>query len=86
MDTITARHCPLAAGKRLCTVPNVLKAIAVIYALSTVTHACRFLELVYHPVTLTSRDDPASDVIGCYDTQAPLVAAYSSVYYNTYYW
>ena len=80
--------CRAVDARRCCTIQNSLRAVAVIYVVAVVYQLCRFAEMRYTPVHLSSLVDPTenSTVVGCIGEYWPILLPYLDAYFNTYYW
>jgi len=57
--------CHPGIGKRVCTIPNMLRAIAVVYALAVLIHLPRLLDTRVDHVRVASLLEPGNDEICC---------------------
>jgi len=57
--------CHTGVGKRVCTVPNMLRVIGVVYALALVIHLPRLLETRIDHVRVASLVNPGTNMIRC---------------------
>ena len=78
--------CHSLKAKRWCTIPNVLKCVAIIYLLSVLAHFCRFLESEYISVTAPSRINPSVNVSACQSQFRPFVENHQNIIFNVYFW
>ena len=80
--------CRAMEARRWCTIQNSLIAIAVIYVVAVLYQLCRFVEMRYTAVELTSLVDltGSTTVVGCIGEYWPVLLPYLDAYFNTYYW
>lgn len=78
--------CHSLKAKQWCTIPNVLKCVAIIYGISVMAHLCRFVETEYKPEMIPSRLDPNVTVSACSNRFRPFVEAHQNIIFNVYFW
>lgn len=78
--------CHGGTAKRLCTVRNMLRVIAIVYAAAILSQLPRLLEMRIGDVRVTSLVDPELEVNGCNVDYVPVVLNHMKLYFSLYFW
>ena len=77
--------CHPQKAKAMCTIPNTIKAIFVIYAVSLLSQMFRFFEYDYQEIQLTSLTTNRT-MTGCLKILIPFLQRNMTAYFSVYWW
>lgn len=78
--------CHSFQARKWCTMQNVLIGTAIIYAISTLSQVCRFVEEDYIEMPTSSNIYPNKTINACFKRLKPWFQLNINVYFNMYWW
>ncbi|KAK3583040.1 hypothetical protein CHS0354_003974 [Potamilus streckersoni] len=78
--------CHSIQARTWCTIPNVIRATLIVYAVAILSQVSRFVDFSFEPIPVTSKLQPNISYFGCVEMLKPWFSENMDLYLNIYFW